>query len=78
MDLNILNWVMEHFGALNSVVFMAAAYTAYLHQIEVREHKTSREYTRQIQEKFIETQVANIRVLNDLNNTLRGVEKLKS
>lgn len=66
----LLNWVIQNFGALNFIILLAAIYTAYLHQIEVAEHKDTIIYTRALQQQFIEAQLANIKLLSDINNFL--------
>lgn len=73
----ILNWIMGHFGALDFVVICGALYTAWLHQGEVSDHAKTIEYTRKLQDAFIAAQLAQVKVLSDLNYLIQNLDKGK-
>ena len=66
----ILEWVIASFGVLDAVLIFIAIYLGWLHQQECRDHEETIKYSRQLQNEFYKSSLAQTVVLTELKTAL--------
>ena len=65
-----VDWLVETFGQLNSVLIVFCAYVAWLHYKEVESHGMTRGLLIEMQEKSLSSQMAQTVVLTEIKSLL--------
>jgi hypothetical protein len=66
----ILNWIITSFGLLDAVLIFVAMYFAFLHQQECKDHDSTIQHSRRMQEEFYKASLSMTVVLTELKTAL--------